>query len=98
MEWKKKKPDTIFQSYRNHLREKQGLKQEGLTNITCNTYSEKSTDQPETNPGSRLNHSRAITMKRTRVTTSWYLCENSKPSIDFLSPDICRTSLSYCQK
>ena len=70
MERKKKKSYTVFQSYRNHLGEKQNIKQEGLTNITCNAYSEKSTDQPGINPGSRLNHSRAITMKRTKVTIS----------------------------
>lgn len=60
----------IFQSYRNHFEEKQRRKQEGLTNITRNAYSEKRADQPETNPGSRLNHSKAITMKRTKVTVS----------------------------
>lgn len=69
MERKKSKSQTVFQSYRNHLGEKQSIKQE-VTNITSNAYSEKSADQPETNPGSRLNHSRAITMKRTKVTIS----------------------------
>lgn len=67
MERKKSKSHTVFQSHRNHL-EKQSIKQ--ATNITHNAYSEKSADQPETNPGSRLNHSRAITMKRTKVTIS----------------------------
>lgn len=33
-------------------------------------YLGKSADQPEINPGSRLNHSRAITAKRTKVTIS----------------------------
>lgn len=69
MERKKSKSHTVFQSHRNHLGEKQSVKQE-VTNITHNAYSEKSADQPETNPGSRLNHSRAITVKRTKVTIS----------------------------
>lgn len=69
--WKRRKKSyTVFQSYRNHLGEKLSIKQDVLTNITCNAYSEKSTDQPDTNPGSRVNHSRAITMKRTEVTIS----------------------------
>lgn len=33
-------------------------------------YSEKSADQPVTNPGSRVNQSTAIIMKRTKVTIS----------------------------
>lgn len=69
MDRKKSKSHTVFQSHRNHLGEKQSVKEE-VTNITRNAYSEKSADQPETNPGSRLNHSRAITMKRTKVTIS----------------------------
>lgn len=93
---KGKESHTIFQSYRNHP-ERNRIKQEGLTNITWNAYSGKSADQPETNPGSRLNHSRAITMKRTKVTISWYLWENSNPFVYLLSQDICRNSLSYWQ-
>lgn len=95
MERKKSKSHIVFQSYKNHLGEKQSIKQ--VTNITHNAYSEKSADQPETNPGSRLNHSRAITMKRTKVTISWYLWENSNPFIYFLSQNLCRTSLNCCQ-
>lgn len=95
---RKNNSHTIFQSYRNHFKEKQRMKQEGLTNITCNAYSEKSADQPETNPGSRLNHSKAITMKSTKVTISWDLWENSNPFIYFLNQDICGNFLSCCRE
>ena len=37
MERKKSKSHTVFQSYRNHLGEKQSIKQE-VTNITSNAY------------------------------------------------------------
>ena len=44
--------------------------------LHANTHSENRTDQPVTKPGSRLNHSKAITTKITKVTISWYLQKN----------------------
>lgn len=60
---------AVSQGCRKYL-EGHKVEQRGLEDLHTNTHSENRTDQPVTKPGSRLNQSKAITMKITKVTIS----------------------------